>query len=106
MDHIHSKIVIKNNKLIIYGLPDRNILSTYNIPMPHGIEVDDNVWADANWTQIDPQTSFSTNCDNACSTTGINDVSYKTIRAYPNPFSASTTIDRSVPQSSSLTITS
>ena len=32
----------KNNKLIIYGLPDRNILSTYNIPMPHGIEVDDN----------------------------------------------------------------
>ena len=31
------------------------------------IEVDDVAWSTANWTNIDPQTLFSTYCNNACS---------------------------------------
>ena len=31
------------------------------------VEVDDVAWSTANWTIIDPQTSFSTNCGNSCS---------------------------------------
>ena len=33
------------------------------------IEVDDVAWSTANWTNIDVQTSFSTNCNNDCSNT-------------------------------------
>ena len=31
------------------------------------IQVDDAVWSTANWTNIDPQTSFSEDCNNDCS---------------------------------------
>ena len=29
-----------NNKLIVFSLPERTILSTFDVPMPHGIAVD------------------------------------------------------------------
>ena len=39
------------------------------------IEVDDVAWSTANWTNIDVQTSFSTNCNNECSnTSGLTDL--------------------------------
>jgi hypothetical protein len=42
------------------------------------IEVDDEVWATANLTYIDPQTSFSEDCNNPCSsTTGISEAPTK-----------------------------
>jgi hypothetical protein len=37
------------------------------------IEVDDASWSTANWTNIDPQTSFSEDCNNDCSA-GINEL--------------------------------
>ena len=74
-----------NNQNLLYCMASSN-------PDLTCFEVDDTAWATAKWA-IDPQTSFTTNCDNDCSTTGIRDITYKTIRAYPNPFSASTTIE-------------
>ena len=40
------------------------------------IEVDDVSYSNANWTAVDSQTSFSTNCNNDCSssTVGINEL--------------------------------
>ena len=38
------------------------------------IEVDDSAWSAANWTDIDPQSSFSEDCNNECSV-GINELS-------------------------------
>ena len=32
----------RNNKLIIFGLPECNVLSTFDVSMPHGISVDQN----------------------------------------------------------------
>jgi len=43
-----------------------NLLATNN-PNLTCIEVDDAVWSATNWTDIDPQTSFSENCNNGCS---------------------------------------
>lgn len=38
------------------------------------IEVDDVAWSNTNWTNIDPQTSFSTSCANPCAL-GVNELS-------------------------------
>lgn len=35
------------------------------------IEVDDAAWSTTNWTNIDAQVSFSENCNNACTSSGI-----------------------------------
>ena len=39
------------------------------------MEVDDVAYATANWTYIDPGVTFSTNCNNACSSVGITEYS-------------------------------
>lgn len=48
-----------------------NVLSNLNLTC---IEVDNAAWSTANWTNIDTQISFSTNCQNACSTLGVEDL--------------------------------
>jgi len=49
------------------------------------IDVDDVVYSTSNWTNIDAQTSFSTNCNNGCSTVGIDELPSSTINMHPNP---------------------
>ena len=49
------------------------------------IEVDNVAYSNSNWTNIDTQTSFSTNCSNSCSTVGINEYSFSSLILYPNP---------------------
>jgi len=58
------------------------------------IEVDNVAYSTANWTYIDPQTSFSTNCNNACSgiITSINKTTFPTLSMHPNPTSGQITI--------------
>ncbi|MBG16306.1 MAG: hypothetical protein CL853_08140, partial [Crocinitomicaceae bacterium] len=60
------------------------------------IEVDDPAWSTANWTpNIDPQTSFSTNCNypsNCFSTTSILEQT-NSISLYPNPTNNLITLD-------------
>ena len=70
------------------------------------IEVDDTIWSETNWMMtndplvslglspnIDSTSSFSTNCNNPCTITDINEHTFMTINAYPNPFSSSTTLE-------------
>jgi len=65
-----------------------NLANGYNInlyidasdnPSLTCVEVDDPAWSAANWTVaggfIDPGVTFSTNCNNACSTVGIEEYS-------------------------------
>ena len=50
------------------------------------IEVDDATYSTTNWTDIDAQASFSTNCNNPCSiATGIEESSLSKLSLYPNP---------------------
>jgi len=57
------------------------------------IEVD-NVSLSNNWTvTLDPQTSFSTNCNNSCSTVGIEEKLITSTTIYPNPTSKTINID-------------
>lgn len=57
------------------------------------IEVDDVTYSDTTWTQIDAQTSFSTNCNNACSPVGIEENTLSQLSIYPNPTIGSINID-------------
>ena len=57
------------------------------------IEVDNVAWSTANWTDIDPQTSFSTNCNNSCSATSINKTASNTFELYPNPTTSTITLN-------------
>ena len=84
------------------------------------IEVDDAAYSTANWTSIDPQTSFSTNCNNPCApptcadgmqngdetgvdcggticppcaTVGIVDENVKAITLLPNPTTSAITLN-------------
>lgn len=61
------------------------------------IEVDDVTWANANWTylgnNIDPQTSFSTNCNNTCSFVGVDENSLSNLSIFPNPTTGIIIID-------------
>lgn len=56
------------------------------------IEVDNVAWSTTNWTNIDPQTSFSTNCSNPC-TVGVNENSLSSLSLYPNPTTGNVFID-------------
>tara|TARA_B100000809_G_C15117168_1_gene522909 strand:- start:1297 stop:2550 length:1254 start_codon:yes stop_codon:yes gene_type:complete len=56
------------------------------------IDVDNVAWSTANWTNIDAQTSFSTNCGNPCAV-GINENNLFNLSLYPNPTTGSFTID-------------
>ena len=65
------------------------------LPLLYCIDVDDPVWSTANWTNIDPQTSFSTNCNypsNCFSTTAITEQTIS-INLYPNPTNNLITLD-------------
>jgi hypothetical protein len=58
------------------------------------IKIDDISYSNTNWTNIDPQTSFSTNCGNPC-IVGIDDLNenFNNLNFYPNPTSNQLTID-------------
>jgi len=55
------------------GNINNSFLTTLN-PNLTCIEVDDVAWSNANWFNIDAQTSFSTSCANSCAI-GINELS-------------------------------
>jgi hypothetical protein len=60
------------------------------------VEVDDPVWSTANWSNIDPQTSFSTNCNypaNCFSAPTSLQENTNNINVYPNPTNDQITID-------------
>ena len=59
------------------------------------IEVDDVAFSTTNWTVIDPQTSFSTDCGNSCSSiwTDIEETNLTNFSLYPNPTTGNFTID-------------
>lgn len=74
-----------------------NVNNFYPINNPNltCIEVDDVAYATTNWTSIDAQTSFSTNCNNACSnnTVGLEENKSLNVSTYPNPTNGNFTID-------------
>ncbi|MCH8317656.1 MAG: T9SS type A sorting domain-containing protein [Bacteroidetes bacterium] len=64
------------------------LFSALNNPGLTCIEVDDDVWSTANWTQIDPVASFSTNCS-----VGIEVIKRPALRIHPNPANGSFTFE-------------
>ncbi len=56
------------------------------------IEVDDAAYSTTNWTDIDPVSSFSTFCNNACSTVGVEELTAATVSIAPNPIQGAFTI--------------
>jgi Leucine-rich repeat (LRR) protein len=85
-----SELICQSNQLTCLNIKNTMILDpTYvhltsgvNNPMLACIEVDDVVYSNANWVgnnfYFDSQTSFSTNCNNPCSsTTGISEAPTK-----------------------------
>jgi hypothetical protein len=71
--------------------------ASYN-PNLSCIEVDDPVYSDANWTvassMIDAGVTFSTNCNNACSSAPTEIAEFSpAVSLYPNPASDMITID-------------
>ena len=75
-----------NNANFTGFLPDSN-------PNLTCIEVDDSTWSTTNWSWITAWASFSTNCNNACSTVGINEHNFFNLSIHPNPASSHLTID-------------
>ncbi|NQX98416.1 MAG: T9SS type A sorting domain-containing protein [Flavobacteriales bacterium] len=73
----------------------------YSNPNLTCIEVDDIAYATSNWIGMglnfyfDPASSFSTNCNNTCSSTtvGIKEIDFSKISFYPNPTDGAVTID-------------
>jgi len=72
-------------------------LFALNNPNLNCIEVDDATWATANWTiagsNIDSASSFSNNCNNACSVVGINEHHSASLTIYPNPTTGQLILD-------------
>jgi Leucine-rich repeat (LRR) protein len=66
--------------------------SVINNPSLTCVEVDNVAWATINLTNIDAQSSFSTNCNNSC-TVGVNEYQFPNLSLYPNPTTGSITID-------------
>ena len=67
------------NQLICLNVKNGNNTNMFfdasNNPNLTCIEVDNAAWSTANWINIDPQASFSENCNNNCSSTsGINEL--------------------------------
>ena len=64
------------------------------------IEVDDPTSATADWTvandNIDVGVTFSTNCNNDCSTVGLQDEAISSISIFPNPFNSEVEITSDV----------
>ena len=57
------------------------------------IEVDDVAYSDTTWTNIDVQTSFSTNCTNPCVPSSINEAALNAFELYPNPTASTITLN-------------
>ena len=81
--------------------PNITYFTSSNNPNLTCIVVDDLAWTTANWTlwnnniHFDQQTSFSTNCNNACSsvTVGMEENNFTNLLFYPNPTTGSINID-------------
>lgn len=79
-----SSLNLKNgNNTILYSF------NTSNSPNLECIEVDDVAWSTANWTNIDPASSFSEDC----STMSVYDSSLLEFNMYPNPVNEILIID-------------
>lgn len=65
--------------------------SLYNISLAC-INVDNVAWSTSNWTLIDQQSSFSTNCPNPCNV-GIEENSLSNLSLFPNPTTGNISID-------------
>jgi len=57
------------------------------------IEVDDVAYSTDNWVMIDPASSFSTNCNNPCLPSSINEKTLNTVELYPNPTTSTITLN-------------
>lgn len=75
-----------NNNNFVYFFANNN-------PNLTCIEVDNVAYSTSNWSNIDTQTSFSTNCNNACSTLSINGHNFTNLSFSPNPTTGNLTID-------------
>ncbi len=83
------KLSCSTNQLECLNIHNGNNLNlqlfeAYNNPPLTCVEVDDPIWADANLLSLDASISFSTDCENACSTAGL-DEENKQFHIYPNP---------------------
>jgi len=81
-----------NNILLSLNVKNGNNINfyqfiAYNNPDLFCIEVDDDVWSTANWTDIDPQSYFSEDC-----TTDLQFKLQKELKLAPNPFNENLTI--------------
>ena len=77
----------QNNSLTSLNVANGNNTSVYDFFSAHNtglncISVDDVAYSDANWTNIDPASSFSTNCSLSVAT-----LETDRIAIYPNPVS-------------------
>jgi len=79
-----------NNNLTCLNVKNGNNLNLFIIssenPQLVCIEVDDATWSAANWTYIDPASSFDISCNNSCSSSTA-EISENTaeMNIYPNP---------------------
>jgi len=97
-----TSLILTQNPALIYLTCDDNQLTCLNVKNGNNtiladfyatnntsltcIEVDAVTWSASNWTNIDAQTSFSTNCNNFCSMiTGISENTLLNLSIYPNP---------------------
>lgn len=69
-----------------------NYFSALSNPSLTCIDVDNVTWSTSNWTLIDPQSSFSTNCSNPCNV-GIEENSLSNLSLFPNPTTGNIIID-------------
>ena len=95
------------NQLLCLNLQNGNnadfhLFYAKNNPGLTCIKVDDATWVENNWNdenyfKLDSLVSFNENCTGSCVSTGIAKIEKKVVKAYPNPFTSSTTIDFSNP---------
>ena len=92
------RLECNDNLLTCLNVKNGNNAALYTIRATNNpgltcVEVDDTASAAASFWMVDPQVSFSTDCNNPChNTIGISENAETPLRAYPNPFSVSTTI--------------
>lgn len=72
-------LIAQGNDLVCLNVKNGNNINLWPFnaidnPNLTCIEVDDATWSDATWLYIDPQSSFSTDCNNACSVVGISEL--------------------------------
>ena len=93
-----TELSCTNNQLTCLNVKNGNNSNFINFdaasnPNLSCIEVDDVAWSTANWTIIDSQTTFSTNCTNPCVPTSINETALNTFELYPNPTTSTITLN-------------